>query len=43
MHTPREISENRTMHGIAVALLSEDKEHLSELEHRLEARSEGTV
>lgn len=37
MHTPREISENRTMHGIAVALLSEDRERLSALHNRLEA------
>jgi pilus assembly protein CpaE len=36
MQTPREISENRTMLGIAVALLSEDREHLSELQNRLE-------
>ena len=27
MQTPREISENRAMHGIAVALLTEDQEH----------------
>src|ERR1700691_3871750 len=37
MQTPREISENRPMHGIAVALLTEDREHLSELQSRLEA------
>src|SRR5271156_3550030 len=37
MQTPREISENRPMHGIAVALLSEDRERLSELQSRLEA------
>jgi pilus assembly protein CpaE len=37
MQTPREISENRAMHGIAVALLSEDRERLSELQSRLEA------
>src|SRR5260370_9376470 len=37
MQTPREISENRAMHGIAVALLTEDREHLSELQNRLEA------
>jgi pilus assembly protein CpaE len=36
MQTPREISENRTMHGIGVALLSEDREHLSALQNRLE-------
>src|SRR5579863_810421 len=36
MQTPREISENRTMHGIAVALLTEDREHLSALKERLE-------
>src|SRR6202162_5780341 len=36
MQTPREISENRAMHGIAVALLTEDPEHLSELQNRLE-------
>jgi pilus assembly protein CpaE len=37
MQTPREISENRAMHGIAVALLSEDREHLSVLQNRVEA------
>src|ERR1700691_5808591 len=37
MQTPREISENRAMHGIAVALLTEDREHLSELQRRIEA------
>ena len=37
MQTPREISENRAMHGIAVALLTEDREHLSELQSRLES------
>jgi pilus assembly protein CpaE len=36
MQTPREISENRAMHGIAVALLTEDREHLSVLQTRLE-------
>jgi pilus assembly protein CpaE len=36
MQTPREISENRAMHGIAVALLTEDREHLSALQTRLE-------
>ncbi|HTC48807.1 MAG TPA: AAA family ATPase [Candidatus Aquilonibacter sp.] len=36
MQTPREISENRTMHGIAVALLSENREHLLELQRRVE-------
>src|ERR1700684_1361299 len=37
MQTPREISENRAMHGIAVALLTEDREHLSALQSRLDA------
>src|SRR5271169_654644 len=37
MQTPREISENRAMHGIAVGLLTEEREHLSALETRLEA------
>jgi|SRR5580704_12822010 pilus assembly protein CpaE len=37
MQTPREISENRAMHGISVALLSEDREQLSALQVRLEA------
>ena len=37
MQTPREISENRAMHGIAVALLTEDRDHLSTLQDRLEA------
>jgi pilus assembly protein CpaE len=36
MQTPREISENRAMHGIAVALLTEDRDNLSALERRLE-------
>src|ERR1700680_5148124 len=36
MQTPREISENRAMHGIAVALLTEDRDHLSARESRLE-------
>jgi pilus assembly protein CpaE len=36
MQTPREISENRAMHGIAVALLSEDHERVSELQGRIE-------
>jgi pilus assembly protein CpaE len=43
MQTPREISENRTMHGIAVALLSEDREQLSALQNRLEATRLGRV
>jgi pilus assembly protein CpaE len=37
MQTPREISENRAMHGIAVALLTEDREHLLQLQSRLES------
>ena len=37
MQTPKEISENRAMHGIAVALLTEDQDHLSALQNRLEA------
>jgi pilus assembly protein CpaE len=37
MQTPREISESRVMHGIAVALLTEDQDHLSALQNRLEA------
>jgi pilus assembly protein CpaE len=37
MQTPREISENLAMHGISVALLTEDREHLSALQNRLEA------
>jgi pilus assembly protein CpaE len=43
MQTAREISENRAMHGIAVALLTEDREHLSELQNRLEATRLGRV
>jgi pilus assembly protein CpaE len=39
MQTPREISENRTMHGIAIALLTEDRQRLLELQRRLEATS----
>src|SRR5580658_16377 len=41
MQTPREISENRAMHGIAVALLTEDREHLAALQTRLEATRMG--
>src|ERR1700692_4814052 len=37
MQTPREISENRAMHGIAVALLTEDRERSAELQRRLES------
>ncbi|HWZ80853.1 MAG TPA: AAA family ATPase [Candidatus Sulfotelmatobacter sp.] len=37
MQTPRELSEHRAMHGIAVALLTEDREQLSALQTRLEA------
>lgn len=37
MQTPREISENRAMHGISVALLTEDHDHLTALQNRLEA------
>src|SRR5579859_2394739 len=37
MQTPREISENRAMHGISVALLTENDEHLSALQGRIEA------
>src|SRR5215469_1734703 len=36
MQTPREISEHRAMHGIAVALLTEDRQQISVLEKRLE-------
>jgi pilus assembly protein CpaE len=43
MQTPREISENRAMNGIAVALLTEDREHLSQLQGRLEATRLGRV
>src|SRR3954468_1910648 len=43
MQTPIEISENRAMHGIAVALLTEDREHLSVLQTRLEATRLGTA
>jgi pilus assembly protein CpaE len=41
MQTPREISEYRAMHGIAVALLTEDREQLSALQTRLEATKLG--
>jgi pilus assembly protein CpaE len=37
MQTPREISESRAMHGIAVALLTEDRDRLPELQRRLES------
>jgi pilus assembly protein CpaE len=41
MQTPREISEHRAMHGIAVALLTEDRDQLSVLQSRLEATQLG--
>jgi pilus assembly protein CpaE len=41
MQTPREISENRAMHGIAVAFLSEDRDQLTALQTRLEATRMG--
>jgi pilus assembly protein CpaE len=43
MQTPIEISENRAMHGISVALLTEDREHLSVLQTRVEATRLGTT
>src|SRR5579871_503998 len=43
MQTPREISENLAMHGIAVALLTEDRDHLSALQTRVEATRLGRV
>jgi pilus assembly protein CpaE len=41
MQTPREIGEQRAMHGIAVALLAEDRDQLSALQNRLEATQLG--
>src|SRR5246127_3824913 len=41
MQTPREFGEHRAMHGIAVALLTEDREQLSTLQTRLEATKLG--
>jgi pilus assembly protein CpaE len=41
MQTPREISENRAMHGISVGLLCEDRDHLSALQTRLESTRMG--
>jgi pilus assembly protein CpaE len=41
MQTPREFGEHRAMHGIAVALLTEDREQLSALQSRLEATQMG--
>jgi pilus assembly protein CpaE len=43
MQRATEITENRAMHGIAVALLTEDREHLSELQNRLEATRLGRI
>ena len=37
MQTQRDFNENQAMHGIAVALLTEDREQLSALQSRLEA------
>jgi pilus assembly protein CpaE len=42
MQTPREFSEQSVMHGIAVALLSEDREQLSALQKCLEATRLGS-
>jgi len=36
MQTPREISESRAMHGISVALLTGDHDHLTALQTRVE-------
>lgn len=36
MQTPREISENRAMHGISVALLTGEHDHLTALQDRVE-------
>src|SRR6201997_626239 len=41
MQTPREFGEQRAMHGIAVALLTEDREQMSALQTRLEATRMG--
>jgi pilus assembly protein CpaE len=41
MQTNRENSENRIMHGIAVAVLSEDRERLTVLQTRLETTNLG--
>jgi pilus assembly protein CpaE len=41
MQTPREFGEHRAMHGIAVALLTEDREQMSALQTRLEATRMG--
>src|SRR5438105_14883038 len=41
MQTNRETSENRIMHGIAVAVLSEDRERLTVLQTRLETTNLG--
>jgi pilus assembly protein CpaE len=43
MQTPREFGEQSAMHGIAVALLSEDRDQLSALESRLEATRLGRL
>src|ERR1700733_7464285 len=43
MQTPIEISENRAMHGMAVALLTEYRDPLSTLQNRLEATRLGTA
>ena len=37
MQTPRDFDENEAMHGIAVALLTEDREQLVVLQNRLES------
>src|SRR5579862_1835325 len=43
MQTPREISEKRAMHGIAVAILTEKRDQLSELQNRVDATRLGRV
>ena len=37
MQVPRDFSESQLMHGIAVALLTEDREQLGVLQNRLES------
>ena len=41
MQANRETSENQIMHGIAVAVLSEDRERLTVLQTRLETTNLG--
>ena len=41
MQIPKDTSENPNMHGIGVAVLSEDRDQVAVLQHRLESTNLG--